>query len=373
MYEPPPPTPADVSPFAPEHPGPPGPPGMPTPAPEPAPEPEPAPIQEPAAAAMSWAPAETPAAPPETAGPSSTSPPPTSDWPAPGKPETPAAAPARESGGGAGSPTWTPVQTGSWTPGPAHASSSEWTGEATPIPGPVPAELREAISTPSYTAPATYSPPAVAPVTTPPIPRAPAPAPAKKPAPKRQKRDDDYGGMPSGRPRWVVPAAIGVVLLLIIGGGGAYALSRAGSSTTGAGNPSPSAKPSTKSSPTPTNLLKDVPVYAPATAAPVTSVVIDPANSSCTQIGGSCKLEVDIKFSSVQRGNVSFIIKYFDRCAGTTQDLPGAGFTPPGFNLVILDKTVTLPAGPKAAAVVVVTQSPSVAASAPITLGANSC
>jgi hypothetical protein len=120
-------------------------------------------------------------------------------------------------------------------------------------------------------------------------------------------------------------------------------------------------------------VLKDVPVYAPAAAAPVISVIIDPANSSCTQIGGSCKLEVDIKFSSVQRGNVSFIIKYFDRCAGTTQDLPGAGFTPPGFNVVILDKTVTLPAGPKAAAVVVVTQSPSVAASAPITLGANSC
>ena len=367
MYEPPPAAPADISPFASEHPDSPA---MPTPAPEPAPQPEPAPIQE-HAAAMSWAPVETPAAPPETAGPSTTNPPPTSDWPAPGKPETPAAAPAREPGGGAGSPTWTPVQTGSWTPGPAHASSSEWTGEATPIPGPVPKELRDAISSPSYTAPATYSPPAPAPVTAPPIPRAAAPAPAKKPAPKK-KRDDD-GGMPSGRPRWVVPAAIVVVLLLVLGGGGAYVLSKAGSSTTGVANNSPSAKPSTKSSPTPTNVLKDVPVYAPAAAAPVTSVTIDPANSSCTQIGGSCKLEVDIKFSSVQRGNVSFIIKYFDRCAGTTQDVPGAGFTPPGFNVVILDKTVTLPAGPKAAAVVVVTQSPSVAASAPITLGANSC
>src|SRR6266851_1320485 len=195
MYEPPPAAPADISPFAPEHPDSPA---MPTPAPQPAPQPEPAPIQE-HAAAMSWAPIETPAAPPETAGPSTTNPPPTSDWPAPGKPETPAPAPAREPGGGAGSPTWTPVQTGSWTPGPAHASSSEWTGEATPIPGPVPKELRDAISSPSYTAPATYSPPAPAPVTAPPIPRAPAPAPAKKPAPKK-KRDDD-GGMPSGRPR----------------------------------------------------------------------------------------------------------------------------------------------------------------------------
>jgi len=326
---------------------------------------------------MSWAPVETPAATPEPAGPSTTSPPPTSDWPAPGKPETPAATPARESGGGAGSPSWTPVQTGSWTPGPAHVSSSEWTGEATPIPAPVPEELRDAITSPSYTAPATYSPAAPAPAPSRDflapavIPRAPAPAPAKKPEPKK-KRDDD-GGMPSGRPRWVVPAAIVVVLLLVLGGGGAFLLSRAGTSTTGVANNSPSSRPSTKSSPTPTNLLKDVPVYAPAAAAPITSVTIDPANSSCTQIGGSCKLEVDIKFSSVQRGNVSFIIKYFDRCAGTTQDLPGAAFTPPGFNHVILDKTVTLPAGPKAAAVVAVAQSPSVAASAPITLGADSC
>ena len=368
MYQPPSPPPADVPAFAPEHPSSLG---MPTPepAPEPAPEPESAPIQEPAPA-TSWAPAGE-SAPPAAAA-STTNPPPTSDWPEPGKPEAPAAAAAREPGGGGGGASWTPVQTGSWTPGPAHVSSSEWTGEATPVPAPVPEELREAVLSPSYTAPAAYAPPAAAPATAPPIPRAPAPTPARKPAPKRE-RDDD-GGAPSGRPRWVLPAAIVIVLLLVIGGGGAYALSRAGSSTTtGVAGTSPSSKPSSKASPTPTNVLKDVPVYAPAAAAPITSVTIDPANSNCAQIGGSCKVEVDIKFSSVQRGNVSFIIKYFDRCAGTTQDLPGAAFTPPGFNHVILDKTVTLPAGPKAAAVVVVTQSPSTAASAPITLGADSC
>jgi hypothetical protein len=370
MYEPPAqaPAPAEISPFAPEHPE----------MPEPAPAAEPPPIQE-AAAAMSWAPADTPAPAPSPA-PAQEPAQAASEWPEPGKPEEPAAQAPRESGGGGGAATWTPVQTGSWTPGPAaHVSSSEWTGEATPVPAPVPAELREAVTSPSYTAPATYAPPAAAPAAPPDflaeaptvIPRAPAPAPAKKPAAKKPK--DDYGGGSSGRPRWVLPAAIGIVLLLVIGGGGAYALSKAGTTTSGVANTSPTSNPTSKSSPTPTNLLKDVPVYAPAAAAPVTSVIIDPANSSCTQIGGSCKLEVDIKFSSVQRGNVSFIIKYFDRCAGTTQDLPGASFTPPGFNVVILDKTVTLPAGPKSAAVVAVTQSPSVAASAPITLGANSC
>lgn len=145
-----------------------------------------------------------------------------------------------------------------------------------------------------------------------------------------------------------------------------------GTSTRVAGN-SPSASPSHKASPTPTNVLQQVPVYAPAAAAPITSVTIDPASSSCTQIGGACKLEVDIKFSAVQRTNVSFIVKFFDRCKGTTTDLPGASFTPPGFNLVILDKTDQLPSDAKAGAVVVVTQSPAAAASAPILLGADSC
>ncbi|HET7467806.1 MAG TPA: hypothetical protein VFL29_14200 [Candidatus Dormibacteraeota bacterium] len=377
--------------FAPEHPDTPADAGLPTsPAtvPEPAPlfPPEPAPVQEPAAAAMSWEPAEPAAAPqggfaePAASAPSpaATNPPPESEWPEPGKPESPApaapAAPVAPSSGG-GASTWSPVQTGSWNPGSGHISSSEWTGEATPIPAPVPQELREAVTSPSYTppsytAPATYAPPA-APVTTPPIPRAPAPAPAKKPAAK--KRPDDGGVPGGGRPRWVVPAAIIIVLLLVLGGGGAFALSKLGSSSNPVAHTSPSPSPTHKASPTPTNVLKDVPVYAPAAAAPVTSVTIDPANSSCTQVSGSCKLEVDIKFSSVQRSNVSFIVKFFDRCSGTTTDLPGASFTPPGFNLVILDKTVQLPQGAKSAAVVAVTQTPAVAASAPILLGADSC
>ena len=115
-----------------------------------------------------------------------------------------------------------------------------------------------------------------------------------------------------------------------------------------------------------------MPVYAPAAAAPVTSVVIDPANSSC-QLGSPCKLEVDIKFSSAQRANVSMILKYFDRCTGTTTDFPGGSFTPPGYTLVIFDRTITLPAGSKSGAVVAVTQTPAAAASTPLTLGADSC
>jgi hypothetical protein len=171
----------------------------------------------------------------------------------------------------------------------------------------------------------------------------------------------------------LIPAAAGIVLLLLLGIGGLVLANRGGGPTSSRASTSPHPTASPKASASPTNAIQQVPVYAPAAAAPVTSVVIDPANSNCQQIGGACKLEVDIKFSSVQRGNVSFIVKFFDRCTGTTTDLPGAAFTPPGFTLVILDKTVTLPAGAKSAAVVVVTQNPAAAASAPILLGASSC
>jgi hypothetical protein len=203
-------------------------------------------------------------------------------------------------------------------------------------------------------------------VTAPPVPRAPAPS-------RKPERRPSSDSPPSERPRWLIPAAIAVVVLLLLGIGGFFLANRGGSSTTQGGNPSPHPTASPKASPSPTNVLQQVPVYAPSAAAPVTSVVIDPANSNCQQIGGACKLEVDIKFSSVQRSNVSFIVKFFDRCTGTTTDLPGASFTPPGFNLVILDKTITLPAGAKSAAVVVVTQNPAAAASAPILLGSDSC
>ena len=123
-----------------------------------------------------------------------------------------------------------------------------------------------------------------------------------------------------------------------------------------------------------------VPTYAPSAADPVTSVVFcqaghcadSSADTSC-QLGGGCKVTVEIKFSAVQRGNVSYIVKFFDRCANTTTDLPGGSFTPPGFNIVDITSNPPLPSGAKSAAIVAVTTSPSSAASAPLLLGADTC
>ena len=107
----------------------------------------------------------------------------------------------------------------------------------------------------------------------------------------------------------------------------------------------------------------------------MTSVAFDPANPTTTncQIGGACKVDAFIHFSSVQNTNVAFIVKFFDRCTGVTTDLPGGAFTPPGYNVVDIGPiTITLPSA-KSAALVAVTTSPASAASAPFLLGGESC
>src|SRR5579859_6712546 len=258
----------------------------PAPAPQPEPEPEPVAFQ---AAESAFPPAPTPEAPAE-----------------PVPPREPA------------KPTWTPLETGQWTPGPGpvtHVSSSEWTGEATPVPQPVPEEFSRPKPAPTSTAPPEPAPSFLAEsgsaaVAAPPIPRAPAPAPSRK-APVKERES------PSARPAWLIPAAIAVVVLILLGTGVLVFAKRGGNTPNTHAQTSPHPPASAKASASPTTAIQQVPVFAPAAAAPVTSVIIDPANSSC-QLAGPCKIEVDIKFSAVQRTNVSFIVKFFDRCTGTT-------------------------------------------------------
>jgi hypothetical protein len=180
-----------------------------------------------------------------------------------------------------------------------------------------------------------------------------------------------------------LPAIIAAVLIVLLAGTGIFLATRGGSPTAQA-SPTPSAKGSPKASPTPTNSggPQAVPAYAPTATAPVTNVAfcVQPSHPcqgfvasdypSC-KINGPCKVAVEIKFSTVQRGNVAFTLKYFDRCTGTTTDLPGGNFTPPGFNRVDIDKVVSLPTGAKSAALVAVTTTPAVAASAPLLLGST--
>ncbi len=203
------------------------------------------------------------------------------------------------------------------------------------------------------------------------------PAPAKAPPGKKApvaRRPAAKG--PSERRSWMTPAIIAVAIVVLLAiGGGVFLATRGHNATTG-GTPtsSPTARQSPpKASPTPTiPVPQAVPSYGPAAAAPITSVAFLPEpDTSCT-LNGACKVTVEIKFSSVQRGNIAYTLKFFDRCTGTTTDVPGNGFTPPGFTTVdITTGNVQLPAGAKSAGLVAVTTSPSAAASPPLLLGST--
>lgn len=275
-------------------------------------------------------PAETPPAPapyePAPASSFDSVPPPTVPSGAP----TSAPAPARPQ------QTWTPIASPVWTP----------TGEQPAIEeAPAPTEASEAAAS------STVSPRAA----------------ARKPS---VARPDD--GEPSRRPRWLLPAIIAAVLVVLLAGTGIFLATRGGSPTAKA-SPTPSAKGSPKASPTATNTggPQAVPTYAPASAPPVVSVVFLP-DTSC-KLNATCRVDVEMRYSSAQSGQLGYTLKFFDRCAGTTKDLPGRSFKPssgfiradPGF------QTVTLPAGAKSAALVAVSTTPAVAASAPLLLGST--
>jgi hypothetical protein len=327
-YQSAPPAPAPVEPPVPVPvPEPPAPVAPPEPAPPPAAHSFEAPAVAAAAAAALWeaqpstpspAPASAfassppmPAAPPEPAAIPFEPQPSTYEPPAPAAPFAPAV-PVES--------TWTPRETGEWTPGPppsGRVSSSEWTGEATPAPAPVPEELRSPRITSAYsTAP---------PVTNPPIPRAAASAPARKPAPRRPA-----GDMLSGRPGWLIPAAIAVVVLLLLGIG-AVVLTHRGGTTNPQAQTSPHASASPKASASPTNAIHEPTAVAPFAAAPLASVQFcqssDPCKFGTTQdfkceLNSSCHIDLGI-YLNANASQVTYQVQFFDRCTGETRTLFG--------------------------------------------------
>ena len=84
-------------------------------------------------------------------------------------------------------------------------------------------------------------------------------------------------------------------------------------------------------------------------------------------------------FTAVQKSTpISYIVKFFDRCTGQTTDLPGAGTTTPASGYIVAiptdHLTVNVPSNVKSGALVAVSQTPAVAASAPLLIGsATSC
>jgi len=326
--------------------------------------PRPIPTWETAAPA---APASTPFSTPPAApaSPFTTSPPassaPTPPAPTPAPPAAPPA-PAQQ--------TWSTVEAPVWKPG-----------------GTIPAEplgFGAAVSeAPRDTAP---PPPAPAPF------RTPTPVPARRPSVPRPPLRG--AGLLDDRPPWLVPAAVAVVIVVLLGIFGVIVLAKRNNggpvgqvhttpSAHASGSPkgSPSASPSTK-----TPLA--VPNFGPASADPITKVQFCTTATPCKIAVGvadetatacelnSCTIEVALYFTSGQHVPVKYDLKFFDRCTGTTTDLPGPpAYTPPGYAVVIpRDKwAVSIPAGVKSGALVAVASQPSVAASAPLLLGGDTC
>jgi hypothetical protein len=196
----------------------------------------------------------------------------------------------------------------------------------------------------------------------------------------------------SERPAWLVPAAALLVIVVILGIVAVNLLGRHGTSSTATTSPTPTTSTKPKESPTPSSGTPlAVPNYGPAAVAPVASVQICSVATPCTsqyfstpETGSvcdlnSCKLEVAIYFSTIQKGvPISYIIKFFDRCSGQATDLPGGGETAPSspgrlISIPTDHLSVSIPTGVKSGAIVAVAQQPAVAASVPLLLGADSC
>jgi hypothetical protein len=345
----------------------------------------PAPAREsypPVAARETFPPASAPAEPvaPSTARPPFESQAPSTparatNPPAPAPVQPPAPAPAPRPAARA-EQSWSPVEPPAWKPGEVIA------GDAAAF---VPPGMETITTSTTPPAPASSRAPTPAPA----VPaRDRTPAPIHRPvAPRRP-----IGDVPSGRPPWLVPAAVAVVVILLIGIIFVFVSRRGGSPGTASTSPGAHASGSPKSSPKPSSnpspsakTPQAVPNFGPASADPITKVIICSTATPCAINGSpseeatacdlsSCRLEVGIYFSKGQNVPVSYIVKLFDRCAGTTTDLPGPNpYTPPGYAIVIpSDKwPVAIPSGMKSAALVAVAQQPAVAASAPLLLGSD--
>lgn len=230
--------------------------------------------------------------------------------------------------------------------------------------------------------------------------RYPTPAPPSRvttPPPVRRSvpRPAVGGSILADRPPWLIPAAVAVIIVLLLGIVGFKVLSgRNTANPVAHTTPTPHATATPHGTPTPTATGKTpaaVPTtYGPAEADPVKSIQICSQASPCNIPGSSaetastcdlnsCKLEVAMYFTAVQKSTqVSYTIKFFDRCTGQTTDLPGAATTTPSSGFIVAIPTdhlaVNIPSGVKSGALVAVSSAPAIAASAPLLIGsATSC
>lgn len=327
----------------------------------PPPEAPPAAPEPPKPVFPTWEPAPAPAPAPAPVSAFDAPPAPPEAPPAP----TPARVPVAEEP--KPQPTWTPMEQPAWKPGVGVPAEPLGAGVAVAEPSRMP--------TPAPPSRITAPPPVVR-----------RPTVARPPS--------SAGGILAERPAWLVPAAVAVIVILLLGFVGIKVFSSRSTgnpvahvNTTPSAHPSGSQRTSPSSSPSNKGPLAVPTNYGPASADPVKSVQICSPATPCNIPGSSpesatncqvssCKLEVALYFTAVQKStNVSYILKFFDRCTGQTTDLPGTSTTTPSTGFIVAiptdHLTVNIPSGVKSGAIVAVSQTPAVAASAPLLIGSE--
>lgn len=132
----------------------------------------------------------------------------------------------------------------------------------------------------------------------------------------------------------------------------------------------PAANPTPTSAGTPTP--KPEPSFGPPSAAPVKSVAMQAPG--CAP-GGSCTAEIVVTTSSAPAANdISWVVRAYDACTGSTTDVGTGHFTEQqGWTSIDVSTPVRLPQARGQLLISAVTQAPATAASPPLTLGNPGC
>lgn len=140
---------------------------------------------------------------------------------------------------------------------------------------------------------------------------------------------------------------------------------------------SPTSRPSapTAAPPAAAAAAPKTPAQAPAppSTAAVRSVGLQ-VNGACA-VGGSCDLEVTVSFPTAGTAQLfSWTLQATDTCTGAVSEVgQGQVTAQAGWNHVIGDSTVSLPAARGPVAIVAVTAAPDRAASPPLRVGGGAC
>lgn len=132
--------------------------------------------------------------------------------------------------------------------------------------------------------------------------------------------------------------------------------------------PSASARASAAPTPTPTPTAS----FGPASAPPIQSIEV--ATSGACAAGASCAVEVTVHTTTASSSvDIAWTVKAYDSCTGQASDVGQNKVTErSGWNTVIGDNVLTLPAG-RGLQLVAVTTAPATAASRPLPVGGSGC